>query len=328
MQIDTTSAEALKALLNATAQVTPLTIKAANIMDPHLVAVPAGHNVQDISAAIRSAAEVFRPLRRKGTARVTTLQSLIDWTNRFKDSGSVLFADKGDLANGQMPTMTAVINYHEGTGERGDVEGTHQRGTAHGDHRGLYAFPLSKPWKDWLEIAGKPLDKDTFGTFIENNALHIADPSPALLKAKEDQTNADWENRLIRTAAHLDGRWAPVHTLLEMSKRLAIYEVADLDVTSNRDTGERSISFKSEMRDAKGAPLKVPNLFLIVIPVFDGGAPYRIPVRLQFRKAGETVRFFLTPHEPDRAFEDAFTEAADTAAKGTGLPIFFGKPES
>ncbi|WP_343328067.1 DUF2303 family protein [Leisingera sp. MMG026] len=113
-----------------------------------------------------------------------------------------------------------------------------------------------------------------------------------------------------------------------MSRQFQVYETSDLKLVSNRDTGEGEIQFLNEHKDAAGQPLKIPKLIIIAIPVFMGGAAYRMPVRLRYRKAGSTVKLLLSVYNPEKAFETAFKEAVEEATKETGLPTFRGTPEA
>lgn len=294
-----------------------------DLTSAHLVATPSHRKVEDLTAKHREAAEFLKPARRKGTARLDDLQSLIDWANRFKGPTSALFA-KPDL---NAPTITCIADYH--------AEGPADQATATGDptarhchHRAIYSFPLSEEWKAWTGISGNPLEKDDLGEFIEANAKNIMDPTAAILAAKESDKNQPWENRLIQTAQQIEGRYGQLTQLLQMSRQFQVYETSDLKVTSNRDTGESEIQFLNEHKGADGKPLQIPNLIIIAIPVFMGGTPYRMPVRFRYRKMGGVVRFILSIYNPEKAFEAAFKEAVEEATEKTELPTFKGTPES
>lgn len=294
-----------------------------DLTSAHLVAMPSHRKVEDLTAKHREAAEFLKPARRKGTARLDDLQSLIDWANRFKGPTSALFA-KPDL---NAPTITCIADYH--------AEGPADQATATGDptarhchHRAIYSFPLSEEWKAWTGVSGKPLEKDDLGEFIEANAKDIMDPTAAILAAKESDKNQPWENRLIQTAQQIEGRYGQLTQLLQMSRQFQVYETSNLKVTSNRDTGESEIQFLNEHKGADGKPLQIPNLIIIAIPVFMGGAPYRMPVRFRYRKMGGAVRFILSIYNPEKAFEAAFKEAVEEATEKTELPTFKGTPES
>lgn len=288
-----------------------------------LITTPTGRNVENLTEIHRKAAEYLKPARRRGTATLYDLDSLITWTNRFKGETSALFA-KPDMTS---PSLTCIADYHamgapDPFSPEGDITARHCH------HRARYEFPLSDEWKAWMAVSGKPLEKDDLGEFIEANAKDIMDPTPAILKGEETEKNQNWENRLIATARQIEGRYGQLAQLLAMSRQFQVYETSDLTVTSNRDTGEASIQFLNEHKDAAGKPLNIPNLMIIAIPVFMGGVPYRMPVRFRYRKMGGAVKFVLAPYNPERAFKSAFDEALSIAADQTDLPLMRGTPES
>lgn len=290
---------------------------------PHLITVPNHRKVEDVTDKHRAALEWMKPSRRKGTARFDDLQSLILWANRFKGETSALFA-KPDMT---APTLTCISDYHaEGASDPNSKAG--EATARHCHHRAIYNFPLSDEWKAWMGVSGKPLDKDELGEFIESNAKDIMDPTPAIIDAKENDKNEKWENRLITTAQRIEGRYGQLTELLAMSKQFQVYETSNLTVSTNRDTGESEIQFLNEHKAKDGKPLNIPNLIIIAIPVFLGGAPYRMPVRFRYRKMGGNVKFILSPYNPEKAFEAAFKEAVAEATEQTKLPTFLGSPES
>ena len=289
----------------------------------HLVATPDHRTIEDLTSMHRAAAEYLKPARRKGTARLDDLQSLIEWANRFKGPTSALFA-KPDL---QAPTITCIADYHA-EGPADQMTATGDPTARHCHHRAIYNFPLSEEWKAWTGVSGEPLEKDDLGEFIEANAKDIMDPTAAILAGKDSDKNQPWENRLIQTAQQIEGRYGQLTQLLQMSRQFQVYETSNLKVTSNRDTGESEIQFLNEHKGADGKPLQIPNLIIIAIPVFMGGAPYRMPVRFRYRKMGGAVRFILSIYNPEKAFEAAFKEAVEEASEKTKLPTFKGSPES
>lgn len=291
------------------------------LTNAHLVSLPKGRTIADVTENIRKAASVLQPLQKTGTAQFTTLESFIGWTNTFKGEASAIFAD----LDRQRPALTSVIDYHQAGAPKidpteGDPNARHCR------HRGSYRFPISEEWKLWTGIAAKPLSKAELGEFIEANAKDIIDPTPALIAGKTDHAE-QWELSLIEIAAKLQGRFGQYAKLIEMSRHLEIYETTNLITKRNPDDGTIQMSFENENKDAEGKPLSIPNLFLIAIPIFDQGAHYRIPVRFSFKKNGSAVTFRLTLYNPDVAFYDAIKEAVTAAQEGTELPTFYGSPE-
>lgn len=293
----------------------------AMFADPVLYSQPHTRTLIDVTDKFRGAAEYLKPARRRGTARLATLESLIDWANRFKGEESVLYAD----TNATSPSITCISDYHHAGPATIDVQFGDPT-ARHGYHRGTYSFPVSQEWSDWSGADGVAMEKDAFGAFLEDHLKDLVDPSPYLLTGRGEP--AEWERKLREIAIKMDGRFGQILQLIQLSKSLQIYESSNLAITTNRDTGEAAIQFQNEHRDAEGKPLQVPNLFLIAIPVFRGGAAYRLPVRLKYRKSGQTVKFTVAIHDASRAFEDAIGEATETARTRTGLPLFEGTPET
>lgn len=290
---------------------------------PHLLSVPDGRKVVDATEMHIKALEYLRPIRRKGTANLADLESLISWSNRFKGESSALFASP-DMKS---PKLTCIADYHA-QGAPDPISPDGDETARHCHHRAVYSFPLSPEWTAWKEIDGQALGKDQLGEFIEANAKDILDPTPAILSGKSTEATEPWEARMIQTATQIDGRFGQLSQLLQLSRRFQVFETANLTVETNRDTGEASIQFLNEHNDKDGAPLKIPNLIMIAIPVFLGGAPYRMAVRFRYRKAGPDVKFFLSIYNPEKSFEDAFKEACNTAREKTNLPLFIGTPET
>lgn len=291
------------------------------LVQPTLVAVPQGLTVKDVTEHHIAALTRLKPLRRTGTAKLADLDSFIAWTNRFKGVASMIFAQIAPA-----PKLTAVIDYH---GEGGPTMTPNTRDLLANAcaHRATYDFPLSQEWKLWNAIHDKPLGKDEFGEFIEANAKDLLDPTPYLLGQGKGEPET-WESRMADIAAKVQGRFGQYAVLVQLSRSFQVYETGHLQVTTNRDTGESQVQFLNEHREMDGAPLRIPNLFMIAIPVFEEGALYRIPVRFRYRKSGDSVKFIVSLYNADVAMRDAAREAIETARAATELPVLMGAPES
>lgn len=292
--------------------------------EPLLIAVPQGQQVQDYTKHLREAQQLLKPFQRKGTAKLTTVASLVEWANRFKGPGSVLYAQN----DGTTPSLTCIADYHEkGAADLGN--GLGDPAARHCNHRAVYNFPLSKQWIEWMQVSGQPQSGVEMGIFLEDHILDVIDP-PLQLRTPSigEPTTSDADKRLIEIARRLEGTYGTGPQLLGMAKSFTVNEAADYTVTHNSQTGEASIQIKSEHVDGSGQPIRPPKLFLIAIPVFENGPAYRLPVRFQYRKSGATVKFILTIHDPKHAKDHAFEEATNLAAKETGLTLLMGTPEA
>jgi uncharacterized protein YfdQ (DUF2303 family) len=133
---------------------------------------------------------------------------------------------------------------------------------------------------------------------------------------------------LKRLADLLTGNFAGPEAMMKLSRGLAIYESSKVINATNINSGEGVITFEEEHQDSEGKKLTVPNLFLIGVPVFEGGSPYRVVVRLRYRKNGARIVWAYELYRHDRVFQDAFEGACETVKTGTGLPLFVGSPEA
>lgn len=288
---------------------------------PVLISVPEGREIKDLTKHFHDALEWLRPARRKGTARLRTLDSLIDWADRFKGETSALYANPERTK----PSLTCIANYHAAGPAN---HGTEDDGAAHCDHRGTYDFPLSKEWKAWMGISGQPLSKDDLSEFIDDHVKDLMDPTPALLSPDKLKPTEDWEARNLEIAQKIMGRFGQVHQLIHLSREFQVHESSDLHISTDRDTGESTVRFEEKHSDAAGKPLRLPNLFLIAIPVFEAGDIFRLTLQFRYRKRGGTVQFVLSLYDPETALDTAFEEAVNKAAEETDLPLLIGTPEA
>jgi uncharacterized protein YfdQ (DUF2303 family) len=253
------------------------------------------------------------PERRRGTAKLHELASLVDHVNRFKDADSALFA----MRDPRSPQLVGVLDYHR-RNVRTEVDGatvTASGAPRFGEHRAIYTFPISEEWEAWLEQDGKSMDQAAFAHWLEDRITDVADPNDAFASAKK-----------FADALGVPSFAAPSR-LLALSRGLTIH--VDQRATAKLDpaSGETTVFYAEAHQDEQGAPLAIPRAFLIRIAVFREGEHYQFPVRLQYRHAGGRISWSYKIHDATRAFDHAFREACEEAAERTELPLFFGCPE-
>jgi uncharacterized protein YfdQ (DUF2303 family) len=256
-----------------------------------------------------SAFDTYRsnPLRRAGTAELTSLDSLIALAQRFSDDDSAIFANDDRKA----PALTVVLDYHR-IGADSDPR--------FGKHRAHFAFPLSDEWKAWTGNNANPFKMVEFAEFLEDRVIDVLYIIP-----EEDELSDDLKKFI--NAGGGDALIATPQKLVELSRGLQVHESSAVREVRHLSSGEAQISFTSEHTDANGEPLRIPSLFLIGIPVFRNGPIYRIAARLRYRKTPAGVVFWYDLWRTDRVFDHAFKEACERAEAETELPLFFGKPE-
>lgn len=268
--------------------------------------IPVLLNREDgVARGVKALFEEWRgaPERKKGTAKVNTLQSFSDLTNRHKTEDSVIFAD----TNWRNPSLTAIIDYHEIA--NGGV-------AAFGQHRIHYPFPLTDEWKAWIKINGEALDQTAFAEFIEDHRAELAAPH-------EDEITY-WEETL-------GGKLAYPNELQMLSRGLKINADVKASSAVTLQTGEGEISWEEthQARNNQGQKIVVPSLFMLQIAPFEQGEKARVPVRLRYRMppGGGAVKWIVMLYRPDIYITEEVIRNLERAANKTELPTFQGTPE-
>lgn len=240
------------------------------------------------------------PERRIGQHVADDLGTFIDITNRFKSPDSVVFA-KADITDISIKaSLTAILDFHP--------MGAENTATGHGDHRVLYQYPISKELKFWMSRNMTEFAQTAFAILLEERINEM-------VSATEEEKNA---------ITNLKPNFADPITILELSRDLEIYSNERVKQAGKLQSGERKLEFTVEHVDAKGAPVTIPDFFILQIPIFDGGAEERIFVRLRYRKKGESVVWFYDLYRIDKVFEASFNVSLSEVQEKTGLPLYVG----
>jgi uncharacterized protein YfdQ (DUF2303 family) len=303
--------------------VTPLNLEHGGLTVP-VLSVPNGSGRAVMS--VKKFLDEYRlaPERRRGISTHGDLPSFIEHVNRFKDADSALFAtplrrdEQGRLT--RPPSLTAVLNYH-----RIGAAGAPQ----FGDHRSVYDCPLSEEWRDWARCDGEKMSQQDFAEFIEDRIADVVAPpvgAPTLAGGENVLATED-DARLLDAAKLLNGVFAGPSKLMELARGMAVTVNERVKQAVNLQTGEIAVQYETQHGEA-GQKVQVPNLFLIAIPVFELGSLYRMIVRLRYRAGNSGIAWFFQLYRPEKVFDHAFKEVAETARAGTELPLFYGAPEA
>ena len=65
-------------------------------------------------------------------------------------------------------------------------------------------------------------------------------------------------------------------------------------------------------------------MFVIVIPVLDGGKAYQLPCRLRYRLNNGSVIWWYEVINLDKAIELAVNEELEAIKGNIGLPVYYG----
>lgn len=237
------------------------------------------------------------PERQKGTSWHGNVESFLSHVGVFKNEDSAVFASPSDLQ------IKAIYSY-----SAKDKPKYH-------DHCAVLKLQQSKEWKGWSEYDGKWFDQTSFALFMEDNITAILNPPDLTL-----EPNAGLRNISLL----LNYAFATQTQMITLSRGIEINSDEKAKSVLNPQSGERVLQYSKEHKDGAGERLTVPGLFLVGLPVFDGGALYRLPVRLRYRLEDGEVKWRYDIHEPRKAFDDAFNETLKYVKENVGLLVYIG----
>lgn len=268
-----------------------------------LLAVPDGVTMKSIKPFLDE--YLVAPERTKGSSSHDTLDSFLQHVQAFKElSRSAIFADQSK------GVLQCIYDYNK-AGEPRFLE-----------HRAYYNAKKSTRWNVWFDSNRKVMNQAEFAEFIENNALDLIDPPQTTM---EDFTPA--ELAILNVAKTLNTTIASASRVIELSRSFQVHEKATATAAHNPSTGELTVEYVTEHKDASGEKLKVPGLFVIAIPVYEGGHNYRIIVRLRYRLKEGKMLWFFELYQPEKCVEDAFREICEEAQTDSLLSVYRGSPE-
>ena len=305
--------------------------------------IPAGKVVRSVKPFIDEWREM--PERIRAAAVVTTAESFTSYVNRFRRDETAVFVNVEGA-----PSLLGVVDYH-GEGPSADPSFC--------THTVTYNFPLSDAMSAWVKATKAGwVDQEEFAYFLEEREFDIISP-PAdwsmlepdelgvildLLNIHGDRNPVDDDDAAALAAEGKKGgdedgedRYVPRRALykfgsskrmMDLARGIAVGVGRKAVSTYNPRTGEKNISFSEEheTRDATGSKVVVPELFLVNIPVFDGGARHLLPVRLGYRVKGGSVKWAVELIDAPRLIRSAVDAVAAEVGQGTGCPVYYGKP--
>lgn len=279
--------------------ITGLFVKKPENGDIPYAIIPDGMTVKDLKPLLDSYKE--KPDRRKGQVETRDTRSHIDFTNRFKEDGTVLFAIANIRKQDITASLTTVFNYHP--------KGDDNKAADNADFKAVYNFPISKQFQEWFKNNSQPLSQAELAHHIEDNIsdITVADPSD------------------IAKVTSLKPKFADTLEMLELAKGLEIRQNETVTNQIRLQSGEANIQYSSEHTSKDGTPLVVPNFFLISIPVFEGEKSVNIPVRLRYRVEKGSITWIYDMYNPFAIFTEAFDAAVHQVVEATQLPCFNGK---
>lgn len=187
--------------------------------------------------------------------------------------------------------FTAIFNDH---GEKKDPPGWR-------DHRAEYMLKHSEEWLAWTTRDKKPFEGNLeFAEFVENMLPDFVEPEGA--------------------------------SMLELILNLKVTANASYAKAVRLSDGDTQFTYTNSVEgtgQANTGQIKIPEQFIISIPIFDGvGSPkYDVAARFRYRLQNASLRIWYELIRPSKIVDEAFYLIVSRIAKKTSSDIYFGSPE-
>lgn len=174
----------------------------------------------------------------------------------------------------------------------------------HRDHRADFIVKHSREWETWTKHNGKGAafgSNEAFALFLEDNAPDIIRPEAA--------------------------------TMLAIALNFRVKADVGFSVAQRLDDGNIDLAYSNVVQGsatgAGGGKVKIPELFAIHVPVFDGiGAKlYKVEARFRYRLHEGKLTLWYELVRPHKVVEQAFKDVWTQIEKETRAPILHGTPE-
>jgi uncharacterized protein YfdQ (DUF2303 family) len=267
-----------------------------------IASVPKGRALQSVKKLLDE--YLPRPERITGTAVLRDEASFVAHVREMREPTTRIFCEP----EATPPQFTAVYDYHA-------VHGGDRQRPAWCEHRAKWPLALAKEWKAWTGQAGKAMTPTEFAEFLE---LRVPD-------VYWGDQQSDYTKLLV---SQLELRLATPSALIALSRNLAVNVDVQVRQAQTLSSGEIAITYVEQHRDGEGQPIRVPNAFLIAIPVIQGGPSYQLLARLRYRITAGKVSWAYDLHRTDLAFDAAIREICERVQDETERPVFLGSPEA
>lgn len=256
-------------------------LAAARLADPifeghrgtkHVI-LPEGFSVKDIPDPYALPPVIAQQITVDDRASATA------YINRFSDARSVIIADYDALQ------IRAQLDYHQPN------EGGAALAAQPGKHTATLHLRASEEFKRWDAAEGEMMLQAAFAAFLEENAVDVIDPAPAVM--------------------------------IEISRDLEAVQDVTFSSRTRLESGDRAFTYETETK-VKGE-LKVPKEFLLSIPLFVGEPPVEIRAALRFKVTAQGLLLGFQWRRVEYQRQSHFALIAHEIAEATGRPVFFGR---
>jgi len=269
------------------------------------VILPKGQMMSSVKAAL----DEYRtaPERIVGTATLQDEASFVRHFLRFRNAASAIFCN----VIARPVTFSAVFDYHDRTAfEAGGVPVP-----AFGHHRAIWPLKLSTQYETWHGKNEHWLSHAEFAEFLEQNATDL-------------YQGADVGANTAAMLETLELKLATPSNLIALSRNLQVNVNATVRSAQTLATGEIHMTYAETHNDGSGQPIRVPNAFLIAIPIVHRGPAYQVLCRLRYRTTQQGVRWSYSAHRLDVVFDAAVDEIVSRVGAAADVVVTLGTSEA
>jgi len=224
------------------------------------------------------------PAKKHAAVKVDDVAGFAAYFLRFNDADSIIFGNPTTF------TFHGLIDYHR-----------HKEGEARsGRHTVTLALKFTKRWHTWYTANKKAMPQEEFATFVEDNLADIWAPE--------------------------DSEFPPAAAMLEISRTLEATSTFNFSQQTDLKSGQRKLNFRESIEATAGPAreLKIPDTFLIRVPVFLNQQPVEVTCRLRFRINSGKLSMWFDMIRVDEMLAAEFEKARAGVQEATGTEILLG----
>lgn len=159
-------------------------------------------------------------------------------------------------------------------------------------HRASFTPPWSEQWNRWRGIDGRSMGQGDFAEFLEENYLDIAEP--------------------------------PAAELLDVVANLQAKKNVDFQSGIRLQDGSTQLTYNEKIESKGKGALKVPAEFFLGVPVFFGGAAYKVRVLLRYRISEGALSFIVKLNRREFVEQTAFGDITKAIEEATTIKPYSG----
>lgn len=259
---------ALDAAIDGARLASPKVAEIAGIQ--HLL-VPQGYKLEAVQDPDRLPSYV-----RSTSVTVDQRASFVTYTNRFSDDRTILIADY------DTGTISAALDWH--------AEGPRPAPQPR-QHTCKLKLRDSEEFSRWNKMQGKMVSQAEFAAFLEENAVDVVDPEPAVL--------------------------------IEISRDLEATQGVTFKSSTRLESGDRAFVYETETKTR--GDIKVPREFTLAIPLYNGEDTTELRCALRFKVEAGGLLLGFEWRRVEYQRQAYFAAVATAAAEETGRPVIFGR---